>query len=102
MLMKYIVVNGDSQDFGEHEVPILFPYITAHKGIADSLYRYRAYRDGMNLTDVVSAGFVRFENNKVTCFGESESLGGVKSRGEVDAKLIEGLEKNFICTRKEK
>lgn len=101
MEMKYIVVEFESRDAqGKHEVPILFANIIAHKGMYDSVsLAYRRYDHNCFIGNVLSAGFVSIDGNgKVTCWGESESLGGVKSRPARDALLISHLQNNWSST----
>lgn len=88
MKMKYIVVADDAG----REIPIIFGEALAHKGVFDGLrIGQRSYSRRYETYDIVSAGFVEgIGTDKVRCFGESESLGGVKSRGEIDAVVLCG------------
>jgi hypothetical protein len=70
MGLKYVIVND-----GALELPIVFSDILIHAEVA---LRYR---------NVVGAGFLTVGDNEVNCYGESLSL-GVKSRGEVDTKIV--------------
>lgn len=91
MQMKYIVMTAHHKLFGEHEVPILFPYVVAHRTMAEGVRNscFSDYDEDIRFdSKPVSAGFVTLRGDKLVCFGESESLGGIVSRGEVDAQLI--------------
>lgn len=95
MEMKYIVVQGHHEDAGDVEVPLIFPYVVVHKDMADVFYRNRDIR----MQKVVAAGFVYWDKQgQAVCHGMSESL-NIKSRPEQDAKLINGLQLNWSCTR---
>jgi hypothetical protein len=73
---KYIIIEKSCND-----LPIIFPEFINH-------------RDMVNPNDkVISAGFVKFYVNEsgnvdISCYGESVSL-DVKSRGDIDTKLME-------------
>ncbi len=103
MQMKYIVMAAHHKLFGEHEVPILFPHVVAHKTMADGARdsRFAGYDDDIRFdSKPVSAGFVTLRGDKLVCFGESESLGGIVSRGEVDAQLIANCTSSVHSTAK--
>ena len=103
MQMKYIVMTAHHKLFGEHEVPILFPQIVAHKTMADGARDscFAGYDDDLRFDPKpIAAGFVTLRNDKLVCFGESESLGGIVSRGEVDAQLIANCTSSIHSTVK--
>jgi len=68
---KYIIVQGD---FGI-DSPIVFSPLLGHRQVAGS------HR-------VIAAGFCCILQDEVSAWGESTSLGGIKSRGEEDATII--------------
>ena len=74
---KYVVIEDRTC-----EVPIILSCITDHATVVG---QYK----------VVSAGFVSLGINAhritASCWGESTSLKGIKSRGEEDARLIERM-----------
>lgn len=67
---KYVVLKSPLAD----EVPFVFDACVSHDEF---------FPKGQ----VISAGFVQFDEDGAHCFGESSSL-GVKSRPEEDAHLI--------------
>lgn len=72
--MKYIVV-----DDGLTDCPYIFPQHLQH-----------FYMLSLVGGEIMSAGFVVFTPKGLECYGESISL-GVKSRPDVDTKLIKSL-----------
>lgn len=72
--MKYIVV-----DDGLSDCPYIFPPHLQH-----------FYMLSCVGGEIISAGFVMFTPEGLECYGESISL-GIKSRPEVDTKLIKSL-----------
>lgn len=77
---KYIVV--DFMDEGE--IIVMFSPMIVHAMIAESMRRAMP-----GFIGVVGAGFVRMENGKPVCYGESMSL-NIKSR-ERDTLLAQRL-----------
>lgn len=86
--MKYIIVA----DSAGREIPVVFGKLLAHKGVFNGLAAgQRSYTQEYDYYTIVSAGFVTgIGTEKVSCYGESESLGGVKSRGAEDVKIVCG------------
>ena len=83
--MKYIIVKGPVPD--EELSAIVFPQRLNHKDVA------RIHRANDHDVRLVGAGFVSFQDGKVSVFGESESLRGMKAKPE-DAEVIA---KDFGC-----
>lgn len=79
--MKYIMIEAEDG----RRIPVIFPDCLTHsivnRAMACAILVCTAKR-----AVPVSAGFVSFEG--VTCSGESESLGGLKSRPGIDAARI--------------
>ena len=77
---KYIVGLSIQPNFVRRLEAVIFAPSQTHKDVAEDLFRSK--------DEIVGAGFVNFsvEDGKVTayCYGESESLGGIPSRGEKD------------------
>jgi len=71
---KYIIVDSLAP-----ELPVVFTELFTHSDIARSIGG-----------KVHSAGFCYIENNRYVCYGESVSL-KVKSRGEIDSKILNNL-----------
>lgn len=85
MQFKYVVLRGEDSNGDIHEVVFLFPGIVYHK----DFLRFRRY-EKFRSEEIIAAGFVSIgSDGKPYCDGYSESLGGIKSRGEIDAALIE-------------
>lgn len=91
--MKYVVLQ---KDLGEtkHEVPIIFPEHCVHAHMVQVVTHtpeLRGYKP-------IAAGFVRLplealgRKFPLSCYGESETLGNLKSRGKIDEKLIQWYE----------
>lgn len=74
--MKYITYKGT--DNRPHY--IIVDRSTEHKGTMDRIPHF----------EILGAGFIQFHNLRAVCTGESISL-NVPSRGEVDEKLIDSL-----------
>lgn len=87
--MKYIVFGKKIEDVN-HEVPVIFPDNCVHAHVAQVL----VHTPELHSYKPVSAGFVQLpmtvmgRSFPLNCHGESETLGGLKSRGEIDEKLI--------------
>lgn len=75
---KYIIV-----DTGSFYLPVIFSDTETHLRMAMHIISARALDDGA----VLGAGFIRIENNKFVCFGESLSL-RVKSRDQTDSDYL--------------
>jgi hypothetical protein len=80
MISKYIILGGEKTTM--MFTPIVFPEHMQHVSVAE--------RFG-GKENVLSAGFIKVSvqdgDVKVTCWGESKSL-GIKSDGENDARFI--------------
>jgi hypothetical protein len=71
--LKYIIVKHKGQ-----EQPIIFSEVFDHSYIAHN-------------KKVISAGECSLPNEiggEISCYGESTTLDGLKSRGEIDSKII--------------
>lgn len=69
--MKYVVLDN-----GLNDIPLIFPGLESHANIA------------MHFNwPIVSAGFVKVNDNKVICYGKSVSL-NANCRPDEDARLI--------------
>lgn len=66
---------------------MVFPDALTHKDVADAL---RRKCPELRSASTVAAGFLSCTvvGQKGACYGKSESLGGLKSRGEVDDALM--------------
>lgn len=84
--MKYIVMQVRIGGL-VRELPIVFPDALTHATVAAALERHCPELRGGR---PVAAGFLSCMavGKKGTCHGKSESLGGLKSRGEVDDALM--------------
>jgi len=76
MKAKYIIVKQ-----GNTEVPFVFSELNQHADVAYALGGVQA---------VTGAGFCFIDEDRYHCYGESISC-KVKSRGEVDAKILNRL-----------
>jgi hypothetical protein len=76
MKAKYIILKQ-----GTFEVPFVFSELNQHADVAFALGGERS---------VVGAGFCFVDEDRYHCYGESISC-KVKSRGEVDAKILNRL-----------
>jgi hypothetical protein len=72
MPMKFVILQTQNG-----EMPILFPDTLFHDQVEEAFDH-----DG-----VISAGFISFAEGKLSCDGESESL-GIQARGEDDEITI--------------
>lgn len=84
MQFKYVVMAGEDKQDNKHEVVFLFPGVIYHK----DFLRFRRH-ENFHTDGIIAAGFVDIGlDGKPYCHGFSESLGGIKSRGQIDADLI--------------
>jgi hypothetical protein len=84
MEFKYVIMSGEDEQGFRHEVAFLFPGIIFHKDFS----RFRRF-ENFRREEIVAAGFAHIDNEgKVWCDGYSESLGGMRSRGDIDAQII--------------
>lgn len=95
-VMKYIVLKTEDSDGNYHELPIMFPYVLVHKEMKECTWRALCESDH-RMVEVLGAGFCTTENNKVKCYGESESL-GIKSRGEQDQSAFARCQRSESST----
>ena len=72
MPMKFVILQTRNG-----ETPILFPDTVFHDQVEEAF----------DHNGVISAGFISFAAGKLSCHGESESL-GIKARGEDDEITI--------------
>jgi hypothetical protein len=89
--MKYVVMrvtvpSADNLGF-TREFPVVFPDALTHKDVVTAL---RKGCPELRRAEAVAAGFLSctYVGQKGACHGKSESLGGLKSRGEVDDALM--------------
>lgn len=115
---KYIVIRGTLRPgqaghcyvpvqvptYRDH--PILFPRTLTHAEMYESVRWQEAIRE-LDDVHVIAAGFCYpdMEKQKWECFGDSQSLKDsgeklYKSRGHLDAVLMEDLWKNSGCVEK--
>ena len=87
--MKYIVMQRKIGDMIQ-EIPIIFPAQLVHKHVAQALLKLPGNPYNF-INKVASAGEVTFDNDSITCYGESETL-NIKSRGLEDVELIEMID----------
>lgn len=99
--MKYIVITVSNkkpnQQIEDKLVPIVFPGCLNHVDVFESISHCLMRHEHRNHSPlhsprIKSAGFVVFGDGKAHCHGKSESLGGVASRGALDAELITNYE----------
>lgn len=93
--MKYVVIEIiDQTETGEfvREIPVVFPGSMVHSEVAAAITRVlrKNHPDGRTRQiKPVAAGFINSPDlADIECHGESESLGGLKSRGRADVALI--------------
>lgn len=96
--MKYIVMRVDVEDGISREFPVIFPDSMSHVDMAASTMvalqkDHKVFSDkGRNvIITPVAAGELSlfgFGQGRGGCSGHSVTLGGLKSRGDVDAELI--------------
>ena len=82
--MKYIMFRRQVGDM-QQDIPVMFPNTLNHSEVAEALKNAVRVNGGPDPV-VVGAGEVILAG--ATCVGSSESL-GVKSRGRVDARIID-------------
>lgn len=90
--MKYIVVEVTQAGI-VRELPFIFPEAFVHKSMFGYVQREYLFEHQADSVRCVGAGFINSVGVAPAggCYGESESL-GVKSRGELDDKLIPSLD----------
>ena len=86
MEYKYVVLKVVGEEI-EREVPIIFPKLLVHDEMAKRV-KHMVMLTTPNIIHVepVSAGFV--DLGTLNCYGLSESMGKLKSRGKEDTLLI--------------
>lgn len=85
--MKYVILEIPIGKSGLlRDVPIIFPEELVHSDVANLMARC----PGMATARPIAAGFLSSMSVGGTgaCYGESESLGKLKSRGQIDDQLI--------------
>jgi len=70
--MKYLILQTP-----DGETPIIFPDFMYHDQVEEAL----------DHKEVIAAGLIKLDGGKITCYGESSSL-GIGSRGEDDEMVI--------------
>jgi hypothetical protein len=99
--VKYIILQTSTRLKGSkeplvREYPILFPDELVHADVAEALQfcaGLKSAAPGVSKATVVAAGFFSsMDLNGISCFGKSESLGGIKSRAAQDDRLIKMLD----------
>lgn len=90
--MKYIVVEVTQVGI-VRELPFIFPEAFVHKSMFEYVQQEYLSKYRADSVRCVGAGFINSVGLAPAggCHGESESL-GVKSRGELDDKLISSLD----------
>lgn len=88
--MKYVVMQIKKHGI-IRELPIIFPEALSHCDVAAALERHCPELKG---SKPVSAGFLSSMSSSEpkACHGESLTLGKLKSRGEVDDRLMVTLD----------
>lgn len=92
MEFKYVMIKteqrGQLKDSPviERWVPILFPAVLVHSDVARRMIHGMGCDQNLMGT-TVSAGFCRFVDEGVECYGRSESL-NLDSRPEIDSRII--------------
>ncbi|EPB7755471.1 hypothetical protein ACRSA7_004506 [Pseudomonas aeruginosa] len=92
--MKYVVLKMTVRGMSR-EVPVIFPDLISHADMAESAIvaldaeceGFKKAGDKVDIT-VVSAGFLSSMGVGAKCNGQSDSLGGLKSRESEDDELI--------------
>ncbi|QEM42814.1 hypothetical protein FBPa10_0065 [Pseudomonas phage vB_PaeM_FBPa10] len=92
--MKYVVLKMTVRGMSR-EVPVIFPDLISHVNMAASAVvaldaeceDFKKAGDKVDIT-VVSAGFLSSMDVDAKCNGQSDSLGGLKSRESEDDELI--------------
>jgi hypothetical protein len=85
--MKYIIIEIPIGNSGLlRDLPIIFPDELVHAEVFACVSRH----DGVARARPIAAGFLSSMSVGETgaCYGESESLGKLKSRGKIDDQLI--------------
>jgi hypothetical protein len=95
-VMKYIVIRSEDQRGHLHELPIMFPYVLIHKEMKECTWRALMESDH-RFIECIGAGFCTIQNNRIKCYGESESL-GIKSRGKIDEQAFDRCERSETST----
>ena len=83
--MKYIVFLSAEND---REIPIIFPSTLVHLDVAKVMSKV------VGTSKVTAAGELSSLDIDATCHGESTTI-GIKSRGEVDSRLIAAYDYSF-------
>lgn len=92
--MKYVVLKMTVRGMSR-EVPVIFPDLISHVNMAASAVvaldaeceGFKKAGDKVDIT-VVSAGFLSSMDIDAKCYGQSDSLDGLKSRESEDDDLI--------------
>ena len=95
-VMKYIVIRSEDVRGNLHELPVMFPYVLIHREMKECVWRALMESDH-RFIECIGAGFCTIQNNRIKCYGESESL-GVKSRGKTDEQAFDRCERSETST----